>query len=159
MRSCFQASAVGSRLGRRARGRPTNARPCLGTHHVLEVIANLHHIAPRCGCRHDDDPRPVPAWSGDVPSHHSNKLNRGASSLIRGAMSGKRKASALDAALAKFQKVQASAAQIQIDVAKTRDKPSTAAKADRLKAMAEAEAAERRVRLPFLLRAESSHRK
>ena len=30
-------------------------------------------------------------------------------------MSGKRKASALDAALAKFQKVQASAAQIQID--------------------------------------------
>ena len=75
-------------------------------------------------------------------------------------MSGKRKASALDAALAKFQKVQASAAQIQIDVAKTRDKPSTAAKADRLKAMAEAEAAERRVRLPFLLlRAGSSHRK
>lgn len=65
-------------------------------------------------------------------------------------MSGKRKASALDAALAKFQKVQASAAQIQIDVAKTRDKPSTAAKADRLKAMAEAEAAERRVRLPFV---------
>ena len=74
-------------------------------------------------------------------------------------MSGKRKASALDAALAKFQKVQASAAQIQIDVAKTRDKPSTAAKADRLKAMAEAEAAERRVRLPFFVSAESSDRK
>lgn len=91
----------------------------------------------------------------------SNKLQqtRHAPSLIRGAMSGKRKASALDAALAKFQKVQASAAQIQIDVAKTRDKPSTAAKADRLKAMAEAEAAERRVRLPFFVSAESSHRK
>ena len=158
MRMLF--SGVGGRQSSRAaRSRSSDyARPCLGTHHVLEVIANLHHIAPRRGCRHDDDPRPVLAWSGDVCS---NKLQqtRHAPSLIRGAMSGKRKASALDAALAKFQKVQASAAQIQIDVAKTRDKPSTAAKADRLKAMAEAEAAERRVRLPFFVSAESSHRK
>ena len=61
-------------------------------------------------------------------------------------MSGKRKASALDAALAKFQKVQQSAAQIQIDAANTREKSSAGAKAERLKAMAEAEAAERRVR-------------
>jgi len=61
-------------------------------------------------------------------------------------MSGKRKASALDAALAKFQKVQQQAAQIQIDVANSREKSSAGAKAERLKAMAEAEAAERRVR-------------
>ena len=61
-------------------------------------------------------------------------------------MSGKRKASALDAALAKFQKVQQQAAQIQIDVANSREKSSAGAKAERLTAMAEAEAAERRVR-------------
>jgi hypothetical protein len=103
---------------------------------------------------------PARCWRGVAmcAPTNSNKLDS-APSLIRGAMSGKRKASALDAALAKFQKVQASAAQIQIDVAKTRDKPSTAAKADRLKAMAEAEAAERRVRLPFFVSAESSDRK
>ena len=86
-------------------------------------------------------------WGGAVPicwpkaepgarrTHFSGRL-----------MSGKRKASALDAALAKFQKVQQSAAQIQIDAANTREKSSAGAKAERLKAMAEAEAAERRVR-------------
>ena len=102
---------------------------------------------------------PARCWRGVAMCAPTNSNKLVAPSLIRGAMSGKRKASALDAALAKFQKVQASAAQIQIDVAKTRDKPSTAAKADRLKAMAEAEAAERRVRLPFFVSAESSHRK
>lgn len=103
-----------------------------GSRSAIREAASRDRAVGRCGA---DDSVGKRAQPGARRTHFSVR-----------SMSGKRKASALDAALAKFQKVQQQAAQIQIDVANSREKSSAGAKAERLKAMAEAEAAERRVR-------------